>query len=154
MQSSRKQYSKFWWSMDWIQGSFSQFLLSERTGGQHSLSDLEFTCVQQSCLDRHQYVKGTCWILQNGKHKMAQNTRLRFTAPLSCVSIKYLDQKCAEQNPDFLLILKRNKLSGTVSTCLYSVTAAHCCFDLKLQEQKQKYSSLFNTNKMCELSYK
>lgn len=54
----------------------------------------------------------------------------------------------------FLLILKRNKLSGTVSTCLYSVTAAHFCFDLKLQEQKQKYSSLLNTNKMCELSYK
>lgn len=75
-------------------------------------------------------------------------------APLTWVKIKYLHQKCAEQNPDFLLILKRNKLSATVSTCLYSVTAAHFCFDLKLQEQKQKYSSLLNTNKMCELSYK
>lgn len=56
--------------------------------------------------------------------------------PLSCVSTKYLDQKCAVQNPDFQLILKRNKLSGTVNTCLYGVTAAHFCFDLKLQKQK------------------
>lgn len=35
-------------------------------------------------------------------------------SPLSWVSIKYLDQKCAAQNPDFQLILKRNKLSGTM----------------------------------------
>lgn len=35
-------------------------------------------------------------------------------SPLSWVSIKYLDQKRAAQNPDFQLILKRNKLSGTM----------------------------------------
>lgn len=64
-------------------------------------------------------------MLQNRKHKMAQNTGPRFMAPLTCVSIKYLRQKCAEENPDFLLILKRNKISCTVRTCLYSVTAAH-----------------------------
>lgn len=46
-------------------------------------------------------------------------------APLSCVSIKYLGQKCAEENPGFLLKLKRNKLSDTVSTCLYCVIASH-----------------------------
>lgn len=59
------------------------------------------------------------------KAQMARNTRPRFMAPLTCVSIKYLGQKCAEENPDFLLILKRNRLSGTVRICLYSVTAAH-----------------------------
>lgn len=46
-------------------------------------------------------------------------------APLSWVSIKYLDQKCAAQNPDFQLILKRNKLSGTVYNGLYGATAVH-----------------------------
>lgn len=67
---------------------------------------------------------------------MAQNTRPKCMVPLSCVSIKYLDQKCAVQNPDFHIILKRNELSGTVNTCLYGLAAARFCFELKLQKQK------------------
>lgn len=54
----------------------------------------------------------------------------------------------------FSTYFEKKQGSGALSTCLHSVTAAHFCFDLKLQEQKQKYSSLLNTNKMCELSYK
>lgn len=46
----------------WIEfrDPFLSFFSLKGTRGQHSLSDLEITCVKQSCSDRHQCVKGTC----------------------------------------------------------------------------------------------
>lgn len=54
-----------------FRGAFLSFFSLRGTGGQCSLFDAEFTCVQQSCLDRNRYVKGTCQKLQSGKHTMA-----------------------------------------------------------------------------------
>lgn len=45
--------------------------------------------------------------------------------PLKRVSVKYKNRKRAVQNPDFQLIWKRNKPSGTVNAGIYGVTAAH-----------------------------
>lgn len=55
--------------------------------------------------------------------------------PLKRVSVKYKNWKHAVQNPDFQLIWKRNKPSGTVNAGLIWCYCCSLCFDLSLQKQ-------------------
>lgn len=75
-------------------------------------------------------------------------------APLKQVGVKYKNRKRAVQNPDCWLVLKRNKLSGTVNSGLYGVNAVHFALIYHYRSRRKHHSVPLNTIKMHKLSYK